>query len=205
VVKAVLFDFGGVLAREGFKEGLEAIARRNGLEPAPFFEKGRDLVYSTGYVIGKVSETVFWEALRKATGVEELDDELRQTVLERFILNPEILVTAEELKKGGLIVGILSDQTNWLDELDFRYRFMRHFDYVFNSFHLHKSKKDASLFLDVVRRMGRIPEEVLFVDDVQENAERAASQGLMAIHYKEYGQFRRELNKAFNKEKGAQP
>ncbi|RJR31722.1 MAG: HAD family phosphatase [Desulfobacteraceae bacterium] len=205
MIETVLFDFGGVLAREGFKEALEAIARRNGLEPSAFFETGRDLVYSTGYVIGKVSETDFWEALRKATGVQEHEDQLRQAVLERFILNPAMVETAEELKRRGLAIGILSDQTNWLDELDHRYQFLQRFDFVFNSFRLHKSKKDASLFREVAQTMGRVPEEILFVDDVLENAERAASQGLTAIHYKEFGQFREELEKALSKGSGAKP
>ncbi len=33
VIKAVLFDFGGVLAEEGFREGLKSIGRKNGLDP----------------------------------------------------------------------------------------------------------------------------------------------------------------------------
>jgi glutamate-1-semialdehyde aminotransferase len=31
MIKAVMFDFGGVLAEEGFKEGLMAIGRKNKL------------------------------------------------------------------------------------------------------------------------------------------------------------------------------
>lgn len=32
-IKAILFDFGGVLAEEGFKNGLEAIANQNRIKP----------------------------------------------------------------------------------------------------------------------------------------------------------------------------
>jgi putative hydrolase of the HAD superfamily len=31
-IKAVLFDFGGVLAEEGFRNGLQALAREQGLD-----------------------------------------------------------------------------------------------------------------------------------------------------------------------------
>jgi putative hydrolase of the HAD superfamily len=37
MIKAVLFDFGGVLAEEGFREGLKAIGVKNGLDPDDFF------------------------------------------------------------------------------------------------------------------------------------------------------------------------
>ena len=36
-IKAVLFDFGGVLAEEGFRQGLMAIAGQYDLDPQAFF------------------------------------------------------------------------------------------------------------------------------------------------------------------------
>jgi hypothetical protein len=36
MVKAIVFDFGGVLAEEGFKEGLKAIGKKNELDPDVF-------------------------------------------------------------------------------------------------------------------------------------------------------------------------
>ena len=200
MIKAVLFDFGGVIAQEGFKEGLKAIGRRHGLDPDIFFETARDLVYSTGYVVGKASEKVYWETLRKTAGIDAPDEELRRDILDRFTLNPEMIETAKGLKRKGLIVGILSDQTNWLEELDCRYGFLRHFDVVFNSFRLQKSKKDPSLFRDVVKAMGLICGEVLFIDDIAGNVERARSQGMKAIHYHEMEQLRRTLDEMLQQE-----
>ena len=40
VIKAVLFDFGGVIADEGFWKGLQAIGKENGLDPDDFFPDG---------------------------------------------------------------------------------------------------------------------------------------------------------------------
>jgi putative hydrolase of the HAD superfamily len=200
MINTVLFDFGGVIAREGFREGLKAIAGKYGLDPDRFFETARDLMYSTEYVVGKASEAVYWDALRKATGTIAPDEELREDILERFTLNPGMIEIVDELKRRNLTVGILSDQTNWLDELDGKYRFSSHFGTIFNSFYLHKSKKDPSLFREVAKAMGQNPEEILFIDDSAENAERAASQGMKAIHYQDMEQFRRELEKVLRKE-----
>jgi len=47
VVEVIMFDFGGVIAEEGFKNGLRTIALKNGLNPEAFVREGFDLVHRT--------------------------------------------------------------------------------------------------------------------------------------------------------------
>ena len=101
--------------------------------------------------------------------------------------------TVKRLKALKLRVGILSDQTNWLDELDARDNFLRQFDYVFNSYHMGKSKKDPSHFKDVVRMLGAEAYKVLFIDDDAGNRKRAKQAGLKVIHYRDREQFFHEV------------
>jgi putative hydrolase of the HAD superfamily len=54
MIKVVFFDFGGVLAEEGFREGLLAIARHHGLDPQEFL-KTVDLTFNQGFA-GKLDE-----------------------------------------------------------------------------------------------------------------------------------------------------
>jgi putative hydrolase of the HAD superfamily len=193
MIRAVLFDFGGVLAQEGFREGLKAIAKEKGLDPDDFYEISSDLVYRTGYITGGCDEHSYWNAVRKKTGVKGEDHEFREEILKRFELRPTMMAVAEKIKSSGLIVAILSDQTNWLDELDRRTPFHHHFDYVFNSYHLKKTKKDPSVFRDMCALLSVRPKEVFFVDDNLENAKRAVSQGLRAIHFRDAREFQMEV------------
>jgi len=55
-IHAVLLDFGGVLAEEGFQQGLYAIAEKFGLDRKRFFQLANEAVYNTGYVTGAASE-----------------------------------------------------------------------------------------------------------------------------------------------------
>jgi putative hydrolase of the HAD superfamily len=183
MIKAILFDFGGVLAEEGFREGLKAIGQKNGLNADDFFSIAGELVYQTGYVTGKSDEAEFWHVVREKTGLAGDDKELRSEILKRFILRPKMLKLVEEIRTCGLIAAVLSDQTNWLDEIDRETPFYHYFDYVFNSFYLKKGKRDASIFLDVCSAMGLRPKEVLFVDDNIENITRALYQGLKVIYF----------------------
>ena len=195
MIKAVIFDFGGVLAEEGFKEGLESIGEQNGLAPEDFFKTAEELIYKTGYVTGKVKESIYWNALRNMTGIIGSDKEFRKEIMKRFLLRTKLLKFVEKLKTSGFITAILSDQTNWLEEMNQRTPFYHHFDYVFNSYTLHKGKKDPSVFGDVCSVMGFSPEEVIFIDDNSENIERARSKGLNTIHFQDMKNFEEEIQK----------
>ncbi len=192
-IRAVLFDFGGVVAEEGFREGLAAIARSQGLDPQALLESGMEAVYDSGFVIGRATEHEFWALMRQRTGIRGTDTELTEAVLSRFTLRPWMLQWADRLRALGYLTGILSDQTDWLDRLDERTRFSHHFDYVFNSFHLGRGKRDPGVFDEVVAALGLVPGEVLFIDDSPGNVARAKSRGLRAILYQDREQIEREL------------
>lgn len=184
-IQVVLFDYGGVIAEEGFREGLMEIGRINGLSPDAFFETATEAVYHTGYVTGRASEVSYWADLRNRTGIQGTDEELRKEILDRFILRPWVLDVVRRVRNSGVEVGILSDQTNWLDELDERGGFFREFHRVFNSYYMGKGKRDPTLFEDVSRDLGVSPERIVFIDDNRGHIERAAAVGFRGIHYRD--------------------
>ncbi len=183
MIRAILFDFGGVLATEGFREGLREIGRKNGLDPDRFFSEATELVFETGYVTGMATEQEYWEAVRRKTGIKGDDDSLRKELMERFSIDRDLLRFADRLRLKGYTTGILSDQTNWLDEINEKEDIFSHFDHVFNSYHLHKSKRDPSVFTDVAEKLGLRPAEILFVDDNEGNIKRAESTGMKGYLY----------------------
>ncbi len=193
----VLFDFGGVLAEEGFREGLQAIARLNNLDEESFVRTANNAIHACGYVVGKSSESTYWDILRETNGIRGDDVLLRNEILSRFILRGWMLDIVKKLRDARIRVGILSDQTNWLDELNDRYGFFMWFDYVFNSYHMGESKKEPTHFEDVVHILGIEAQKVLFIDDNMGNCERAAQKGLKVIHYTGRDRFMEEFGKCF--------
>jgi putative hydrolase of the HAD superfamily len=108
-----------------------------------------------------------------------------------------MMSAVDRLRSGGRIVAMLSDQTNWLEEIDKDAELFRRFDRVFNSFRLHKSKRDASVFRDVCAALGVKPEETLFVDDNINHVKRAQGQGLNTIHFTGVYDFETQLKTAY--------
>jgi putative hydrolase of the HAD superfamily len=183
-IEAVLVDYGGVLAEEGFREGLMAIGRANQLPPESFFATAAQAVHDSGYVTGRAEESAYWDLVRERTGIIGADQGLREEILSRFILRPWMLELVRQLRSRGIKVAILSDQTNWLDELDERDDFFKEFDHVFNSFHFGKGKGDPSLFTDVAQKLGLPCERLLFIDDNEAHVARARNQGLIGIVFR---------------------
>ena len=196
-IKAVLFDFGGVIAEEGFREGLTAIGKKNSLDPERFFADVDRLIYETGYLIGETDEASFWNAVRKKTGITGSDSVLRGEILTRFEFRPAMLEYADRLREAGLKVAMLSDQTNWLEEIDRKTPLFGHFDMVFNSFRLHKSKRDVSVFRNVCRALGVRTDEALFVDDNIGHIKRAEREGLRTIHFTTIREFEKKIGNFF--------
>lgn len=194
-IKTVIFDFGGVLAEEGFRKGLLSIAREQGLDPESFFLIADDLIWKTGYLTGTGEESAFWNALREKAGITGDDKELRENILARFTLRPNMLEYVRKIRSMGFETVILSDQTDWLDQINEKTPFYQHFDHVFNSFKIHKSKRDPSVFRDVLEYLGVKPDEVIFIDDNGNNIIRASAEGFRTIHFKTAEGFAQEIEK----------
>lgn len=189
----VLFDYGGVLAEEGFVEGLAVIAKEHGLDATQFFSLVEKIIYDCGYLTGANTEAGFWAAVRRESGVRGSDAELTGRIQQRFVLRPGMLAMVRGLKARGVGTAILSDQTDWLEQLDRRDHFLGEFDPVLNSFYLGHSKREAATFQLALTRLGVAAGQVLFVDDNSGHIGRAAAMGLQVHHFGDEAGFAAEL------------
>ena len=176
---AVLFDLGGVYYSEGFREGLKAIARKFQIDEDNFFETATNIIFSNGYVTGKTSETVFWQTLSSETGITSDLYKHRDMVLEAFKPSMEMTALIREIREH-LPVVLLTDQTNWLYDLDERDGLLNEFDEIVNSFEEGYSKRDPEIFRITCQRLGMIPEDLIFFDDNPDNVRRSNDFGIEA-------------------------
>ena len=182
-IKAVLLDYGGVIADEGFQNGLRAMAREQGLDENMMMNVARSAVYDSGFILGWGTEDQFWQWMREGSGLKGSDAELTRRILDGFVLRPWMIERVQQLNAQGVITGILSDQSHWLDWLNERDQFFQFFDHVFNSYHMGEGKRNPGLFPDIAEQLVLPPSEILLVDDMKSNIERAQAAGWQGIHY----------------------
>jgi putative hydrolase of the HAD superfamily len=194
-IKAVLLDYGGVIAEEGFRNGLIAMALEQGLDTNTMLGVARRVVYESGFVLGWGTEEAFWASMREDAGLRGSAPVLTKRILDGFMLRPWVIDRVRQWRTQGYITGILSDQTHWLDQLNERDHFFEYFDHVFNSYYMGKGKRDPGLFYDIAERLSLSPAGILFVDDIRNNVERAKAAGWQAILYVDRASFEQIIEK----------
>ncbi len=194
-IKAVLLDYGGVIADEGFQNGLRAMAREQGIDEDTMMNVARSAVYDSGFILGWGTEDEFWKWMREGSGLKGSDTELTKRVLDGFVLRPWMMERVQQLNAQGYITGILSDQSHWLDRLNERDRFFEFFDHVFNSYHMGEGKRNPALFPDIAAQLALSPHEILLVDDIKSNVTRAQAAGWQTIHYVDKAGFLEMIDK----------
>lgn len=199
-IRAVLFDFGGVVAEEGFYNGLINLAEKQALDARSMPEEGMKAVYDSGFVLGQGTAADFWALMRKRTGLEGKDDFLSDRIIDGFQIRHWVIDLVRSLRAKGYITGILSDQTHWLYELDSYDHFFKEFDCIYNSYDLGKGKRDPTVFSDVVNDLKLKPEEVLFIDDNEDHVQRAREKGLKAFLYIDHKTFIPEISNVLKEE-----
>ncbi|MGE4267412.1 MAG: HAD family hydrolase [Deferribacterales bacterium] len=198
MIKVVFFDFGGVMADEGWVNGLTDIANHHGFSPDKFFDDACDVLWSTGYMYGRADEATFWLRLGERYEFNMSVDEMRNVIFGRFTMRPKVLEFIKRVAAAGYRTAILSDQTNWLEEFDDRFDFFRLFERVFNSYSLGTGKKFPEVFPLVCKEMGIEPQEALFVDDNEGHIGRAKVCGLNTVLFTDPDRGIEEIKKLIN-------
>ena len=191
-ILAVYFDLGGVYYTEGFREGLFAIAQKHGLDEEEFYQTATEIIFTTGYVRGEIPETKFWNQLAEATGIGEHLSNEREAILSAFKPFPGMPKLAARIREQ-VPIGLLTDQCNWLYELDERDGLLSAFDTVVNSYEEGYTKRDMEIFRIACQRFGFLPEEVAFFDDNPDNIDRANEFGFRAFLFEDAGRTERML------------
>jgi len=180
-IKAVLFDLGGVFFEDGTEKFLNILSKKTNKkyqELYPIFRQGKSLEYRENKLSGKV----FFDLASNEIGQILKPDELNNLWASQYTEINGVRNIAEELKKQGLTVGILSDnvpeRVNYLQK---KYKFLGLFDLVIFSYEANLTKGNPEIYNLALNKLKLQPNEVIFVDDRQSNLDIAKEVGIVPI------------------------
>ena len=131
---------------------------------------------------GRITEDEYWQAILNKHQWSITISELKKIVRQNF---KEIEGTREivkNLKLRGYALGLLSVHAReWIDHCEKEFVFHALFDSVLYSFEVSVCKPDKRAYELILKRLGKKPEECLFIDDNSENVIAAQEFGLQAI------------------------
>lgn len=108
-------------------------------------------------------------------------------------LNPEVLALAKELHQEYQTGIITNAHHEFLEPIMQKANLKDIFDVIVISSREGVIKPDARIFEITLERLGRAPDEVVFIDDIERNIVGAKAVGLKAIHYQSFEQLKMEL------------
>lgn len=185
MLKAIIFDVGGVLIRTHNWDGRHKWAVRFGLETAEFErfvfndESGRQAQ------LGQKTEKMHWQWLRDYFKLDEAGlAEMRRDFFAGDRLNEPWVEYIKRLRRAGYRTALLSNfgdnaRRLWTEV----YPFIEYFDGVIISAEVGLMKPDPKIYHLALESAGVKPEEALFIDDFIENIEGARAVGLSTIHF----------------------
>jgi epoxide hydrolase-like predicted phosphatase len=183
-IRAVIFDFGGVLLRTNDQSPRKQLAARLGLPKEKLYYQIFESESARQASIGKISAEAHWESVRLALGLgKEVFDEARKEFWAGDMLDEELIAYLRGLQpryKTALLSNAWDDMRatilrNW--------NISDAFNEMIISAEVGIAKPDPRIYRIAVDRLGVLPGEAVFVDDFIENIESAKAFGLKTVHF----------------------
>jgi putative hydrolase of the HAD superfamily len=196
-VRAVIFDFGGVLCFHPTEDRFARIADLLGISTARLLEIF--WAHRIEYDAGLLDSRAYWTSVAAAAGRllpgKPFDDELlaRLGKLEIELWNNfdrRVFAWAAHLKSKGIRTAMLSNLPHSLGEaLLATPGLLDPFDHLTLSYRLKIVKPEAAIYHVAAQGAGVAPGEALFLDDKLENVEGARAIGMQAELYSTWEAF----------------
>ncbi|MEK6984634.1 MAG: HAD family phosphatase [Nanoarchaeota archaeon] len=201
MIKAIIFDLGGVYFTDGTSKAVKKVSRKynlNSRDVSDFF--GTKNKIGRLYRQGRLSSRQFWQEFQRQFKIKvNKDDIIKQWIL-CYKPIQENLNLIIKLRKKGLKIYFLSDNVKERTQvLQRKYNFLRNFDYGIFSHEAGITKKDGDrIFKLILKKTSNDPANVIFIDDKEDYVKIARELGMNALHYKNTKQLEKELRMLIN-------
>jgi epoxide hydrolase-like predicted phosphatase len=191
-IKAVIFDWGGVLI-ENPTEGILRYCREAlGIGAGCMMAAYRKLM--PYFQEGKISEEEFWKGVRRRTGAKrEMPESLWLAAFEKsYVEKKDVFAVAVELYERGYRTGILSNTEKPARPFMERESY-RIFDPIVLSWEAGSAKPQRRIFEVLVEALSLNPSEILLIDDVAANITVARELGFQGLLFTDAETLRKDL------------
>lgn len=187
-IKAVVLDFGGVMARVYWPERFRDLEERLGLEPGSLTKILWRSPEWRQAEVGEISDEEYWQRIAPRLGLEssEAVRAFRREVYGSQSVDGRMVALVRGLRRHyrtGLLSNASVREPDWLVK---RYGLEDLFDVIVLSAAVGVAKPDPAIYSLLLERLGTASEATVFVDDYPPNVAAAKAMGFRGIHFTEY-------------------
>ncbi len=193
-IKAVIFDYGNVIAQVDHGIFLRRIAQRSSLsvdDLKNLSQHHQDLLVA--YESGMVSSETFGMTIIDRCKLSMSLTELRDAFIDIFQRIEPTIALIKSLKPHYKI-GLLSNTNEWHYKAEIEtVEAFQYFDTVTVSFEVGTMKPFPEIYTDALTKLQVQPGEIVYIDDIAAYVEGAQRLGLNAIHYTSHDSLMKDL------------
>lgn len=185
MIKAIIFDVGGVLIRTHDHTPRRRWEKKLGLQEW----ESEEIVFSSdagaAAQMGSLSNEQLWRDIgRRLELDQEQLDQFRNDFWSGDVLDADLIDLIRRLR-SRYQTAIISNATDALRrQLQEKHGVADAFDLIVCSAEEGIMKPDLDIYRRTLTRLGREPQEAVFIDDSHENVSAARQLGMHAIHYR---------------------
>ena len=195
-IKAVVFDYGGVIAFFQDNKSMEDMAKLAGIDPV--LMKRIYWENRSSYDRGLVNGCEFFKNILSGIGIFP-DSDLLQLLVSCDIkswshVNPKTEELILELKNSGIKLAVLSNLIKeFLEQVIETLPVFKHFDVLVFSCEVNVVKPEEEIYRILLSQLGCKADEVLFFDDLEANVKAANDLGIQAFLWNNAEEARKKL------------
>ncbi len=197
--KAVIFDLGGVIACEDWDVHGEKVWKKLvgflGITEKKAKEEFDEFYHGKGLELGRSSENEYFSMLARISPRKLSETDVRYFYYSLFYVHEDVVKFIHRLSKTREIYVISNDVGPWFDYKMEKFGLRPLFRKVFCSAYVGFRKPDRRIYEHVLKSIGKGPEEVVFVDNMERNLITAREMGMKTILYEHLDGLKREFRK----------
>jgi len=194
MIKAIIFDCGGVLKVNTDIPVFNDIGAAFGIDPDNVLDEIREIIHELES--GKITEIESWKMFSEKLGKpipEGCEDLWSKAYIKNYSQRKEMLEFARELKKKGFIVAMLSNTIDSHAAFNKKMGMYEPFNPCILSNEVKSRKPEKEIYEITIKEIGLNPEECVFIDDKEEYIKVANDLGMQGIVFKDYNQLIQDL------------
>ncbi len=180
MIKAIIFDLGGVLFTDGTGRFADYLEETYGVSPA---DTRAFLVSDIGdrYYKGTITNGDFWESFKTTLNINEDSASLSLKWIDSYDLNEGTLDLIERLSKEYDVYYLSDNVRHRVEVTEQKYDFLKHFKDGIFSCDVGMRKPQPKIYNLALEMTKTKPEETIFIDDKESSLAPARDMGFNVV------------------------
>lgn len=199
MIKAIFFDTGDVIYREGFPRAVYRMEQRHRYPRGSLYRSCHDHQYWRDFTLGKITEQKYLHYVAKdfksETGLRLNRREFKTGIRRDGRLIPGIRVLLHQLQRRYFLGTVSNHPAEWYFSLIRRFRIQQIFTIHAVSGMVHYRKPGIEIFKYALRQAGVHASESIYIDDRPDRIQGAKKLGMHVIAFRSVKQLKKDLSK----------